>query len=94
MQRYLICALGCAAMISSSFATSIIHNPALPPAYLSVPGFKNCLHTLTHHTCIHSANKKKRCSKYTSWCLPKNKPSQCSTDSWQQLQDKVPACPI
>jgi uncharacterized lipoprotein len=57
---------------------------ALPPKYLSVPQFKDCLNT-------------QQISTYRAWCMPSVKPAQCPATSWSQLQalqgsDRVPAC--
>lgn len=43
------------------------------PKYLSVPKFKECL----SQTTLESA---------TYWCLPKDKPTACPNDSWEELQ--------
>jgi len=58
---------------------------ALPPKYLSVVQFKDCLAT-------------QQISSYRAWCMPSEKPAQCPATSWSQLQalqgtDRVPACP-
>lgn len=58
---------------------------ALPPKYLSVPQFKDCLAT-------------QQISTYRAWCMPSAKPAQCPATSWEQLnalqgQDQMPACP-
>ncbi len=42
------------------------------PAYLSVPGFQQCL--LTHE------------GSHASLCLPDTKPQDCLEDSWTQLR--------
>lgn len=57
----------------------------LPPRYLSVPAFKNCL-------AIH------RRATYESWCLPTAAAADCPAESWSALnamtgKDRVPACP-
>ena len=54
---------------------------SLPPAYLSVKGFKNCLKTQSYGT-------------WRGWCLPKDRPSSCLKASWKQLQGQadLPSC--
>lgn len=53
---------------------------ALPPKYLQVDGFQNCLKT-------------KDMGTWQSYCIPKNKPKFCKESSWQQLQTmNLPAC--
>jgi hypothetical protein len=57
---------------------------ALPPKYLSVPQFKDCLATQQINT-------------YRAWCMPSAKPAQCPATSWAQLnalqgKDQIPAC--
>jgi hypothetical protein len=46
---------------------------ALPPQYLSVPHFQQCLATQTS-------------AQYQSWCMPLRKSRACPQASWQQLQ--------
>ncbi|HJD67650.1 MAG TPA: hypothetical protein LFV66_04295 [Rickettsia endosymbiont of Bembidion lapponicum] len=45
---------------------------ALPPKYLQVKDFKECLGT-------------EQVSTYTQYCMPEHKPEHCPLDSWQQL---------
>ncbi|KAF7637085.1 hypothetical protein Mgra_00003474 [Meloidogyne graminicola] len=45
---------------------------ALPPSYLSVPQFKECLQF-------------KEIGGKTRWCLPKTKPVACPDASWGEL---------
>jgi deoxyribonuclease-1 len=53
---------------------------ALPPKYLSVPGFKKCL-------------SEKSMGTWTSICLPSKMPSPCAIDSWKQLTKMdLPSC--
>lgn len=57
---------------------------ALPPAYLQVEGFQQCL-------------KSKQVGTYTRWCMPASKPDHCPSQSWDQLNrmqghDKVGSC--
>ena len=72
MKKYLcLVALLCAPFLSMA---------ALPPAYLSVPQFQQCL-------------AQKQESTYTHWCLPATKPDGCPDGSWSALQvDDIPAC--
>lgn len=56
----------------------------LPPKYLSVPDFKQCLAEQNE-------------GSYNSWCQPAKKPKTCPHVSWRQLRalqgnDAVPAC--
>jgi hypothetical protein len=56
----------------------------LPPKYLSIPQFKDCLATQQINT-------------YRAWCMPSAKPAQCPATSWAQLnalqgKDQIPAC--
>ena len=52
----------------------------LPPAYLSVPSFQQCLSQAQEST-------------FTHWCLPATQPQGCPDASWQALQsDDLPAC--
>lgn len=44
----------------------------LPPKYLQVKDFKECLGTEQVNT-------------YTQYCVPEHKPEHCSFESWQQL---------
>jgi hypothetical protein len=58
---------------------------ALPPKYLLVPDFRQCL-------------AEQQLSSYTAWCLPSSRPDLCPADSWGRLNaltgiDKLPACP-
>merc|ERR1712215_364833 len=56
--------------------------PSLPPFYLSVPGFQNCL-------------REKNMGTSTAWCLPGSKPEACSAESWTELarnQDELSSC--
>jgi len=45
---------------------------ALPPSYLMVDGFKQCLETQSMET-------------WTAWCMPSSKPSDCAPASWEAL---------
>jgi hypothetical protein len=56
----------------------------LPPQYLSVPDFQQCLAEQNE-------------GSYSSWCQPAKKPKACPRTSWRQLRalqgdDAVPAC--
>ena len=46
----------------------------LPPAYLQVPNYKQCLQTVDKGT-------------WTAWCMPKTQPQGCSDDNWKALVD-------
>lgn len=53
---------------------------ALPPKYLQVKDFKECLGT-------------EQISTYSQYCMPKHKPEHCPFDSWQQLVKlDMPGC--
>ncbi len=45
---------------------------AVPPTYLSVQDFENCLAT-------------EKMDLYSAWCLPAKKPIACSNDAWTKL---------
>ena len=56
----------------------------LPPKYLGVKNFKQCLATQVINT-------------FSAWCMPDKKPENCPTTSWEQLNsftelDKLPDC--
>ncbi|MCF6764870.1 hypothetical protein L3V82_03720 [Thiotrichales bacterium 19S3-7] len=61
----------------------IFFNPlfaTLPPNYLSVDGFKDCLGTKSMGT-------------WQSYCLPNKKPQNCLETSWNQLITMdIPSC--
>ena len=44
----------------------------LPPTYLDIPNFRDCLATTQKGTA-------------SSWCMPANKADACPRDSWEQL---------
>jgi hypothetical protein len=53
---------------------------SLPPAYLSVDGFKACMAT-------------KDMGGWTSYCMPAQKPSDCQLSSWDELvKMNIPNC--
>jgi hypothetical protein len=57
---------------------------ALPPKYLAVKDFQQCLRTL-------------QMGSYSAWCLPAQKLDNCPAASWAQLNalagiDKLPSC--
>ena len=53
---------------------------SLPPAYLSVKGFKDCLST-------------QDMGGWTAYCLPDSKPESCANDSWSRLSAMtIPKC--
>ncbi len=61
---------------------TIAHQSAsvLPPAYLQVDGFQQCL-------------KSQSKGSWHAWCLPQNQPSACHDQAWEQLQSMdIPAC--
>jgi hypothetical protein len=75
--RYLALAASLAALALPVYAV-------LPPKYLSVPDFKQCLSEQNE-------------GSYSSWCQPAKKPKACPRVSWRQLRalqgnDAVPAC--
>jgi hypothetical protein len=75
---------GCATQSPQSLPTQPMAS-TLPPKYLSIMQFKDCLAT-------------QQVSSYRSWCMPGEKPTQCPATSWAQLQalqgsDQMPACP-
>ena len=45
---------------------------ALPPPYLGVPNFKQCLGTYSLDSSTH-------------WCIPANRPENCPESSWSDL---------
>jgi hypothetical protein len=71
------------ALLLTSLAIS--SHAALPPKYLQVKDFKQCLSTHQIDT-------------YTAWCMPAQKSEGCPAASWKQLKalagkDKVADCP-
>ena len=57
---------------------------ALPPKYLEVEGFQQCLTV-------------KEVGSYSVWCMPEEKPDSCSVESWKKLlelsgNDQLPEC--
>lgn len=66
-------------------SVAISSSAALPPKYLGIKDFKQCLATQETNT-------------YRSWCMPAEKQGSCPSTSWEQLKaltgiDKVPDCP-
>lgn len=60
------------------------NNQMLPPKYLSIEGFKDCLSTQTEGS-----------AQY--YCMPSEKPANCSTKAWEELNklegsEKIPTC--
>lgn len=56
----------------------------LPPKYLAIKDFKQCLGS-------------KDMGTWSAWCLPSKKPDACPADSWKQLtqltgKERVPNC--
>ena len=54
-------------------ATAFHASAALPPKYLGVKDFKQCLATQPIDT-------------YRVWCMPEQQPENCPTASWQELK--------
>jgi hypothetical protein len=55
-------------------------NKVLPPSYLGIHGFKNCLST-------------KNMGSWQSYCIPNAKPQNCEQNSWESLKkEKLPIC--
>ena len=57
---------------------------ALPPKYLEIANFQNCLES-------------KQVDTHQQWCMPASKPDSCPTQSWDKLNqmqgnDKIPSC--
>ena len=61
----------CIAVLLS--ATTFHASAALPPKYLGVKDFKQCLATQPIDT-------------YRVWCMPKQKPEACPATSWNELK--------
>ena len=61
-------------LIGLLLATTTSHSSAaLPPKYLGVKDFKQCLATQPIDT-------------YRVWCMPEQKPEACPAASWKELQ--------
>ena len=78
MSKHQLSGLLLAAIATTSVA-------ALPPKYLAVKDFKQCLSVQESGT-------------YRAWCLPAQKPQNCPATSWAELtaltaSDRVPDCP-
>jgi hypothetical protein len=63
---------------------AISSHAALPPKYLQIKGFEQCLSTHQVDT-------------YTAWCMPAKKMKNCPQTSWNQLtalsgNDKLADC--
>lgn len=83
---------GCAMTTQTSTTAPTEHShaarpmaSALPPKYLFVPQFKDCLST-------------RSTGSYQAWCMQPTKPERCPDTSWEQLKalqghDQLPACP-
>ena len=66
--------------ILSLLVLPILSQAELPPAYLAVPNFKQCL-------------AQEQTSTFTHWCLPETQPTGCPDSSWQALQtENLPDC--
>ena len=57
----------------SSLTSEPIGKDVLPPAYLQVNQFKDCLSQADRGT-------------WKAWCMPANRPEHCPAASWKQLQ--------
>ena len=78
MSKHQLSGLLLAAIASASIA-------ALPPKYLAIKDFKQCLAV-------------QQFSTYRAWCMPAAQPESCPATSWAELNaltgsDRVPACP-
>ena len=78
MSKHQLTGLLLAAIASASAA-------ALPPKYLAVKDFKQCLAVQEFGT-------------YRAWCMPAQQPASCPAPSWAELtalagNDRVPDCP-
>ena len=61
-------------LIGLLLATTTSHSSAaLPPKYLGIKDFKQCLATQPIDT-------------YRVWCMPEQKPEACPATSWKELQ--------
>ena len=61
-------------LIGLLLATTTSHSSAaLPPKYLGIKDFKQCLATQPIDT-------------YRVWCMPEQKPEACPAASWKELQ--------
>ena len=68
-----------------SASVALNSSAALPPKYLGVQDFKQCLGIQQIRT-------------FSVWCLPAEKPEGCPATSWEELKaltgpDKIPDCP-
>ena len=78
MSKHQLSGLLLAAIATTSVA-------ALPPKYLAVKDFKQCLAV-------------QKFSTYRAWCMPAGQPASCPATSWAELNaltgsDRVPDCP-
>jgi hypothetical protein len=83
MSKHPLIGLLLATIASASIASASI--AALPPKYLAIKDFKQCLAV-------------QQFSTYRAWCLPAQQPASCPATSWQELKalagnDRVPDCP-
>ena len=73
-------------VIGLLFATVAINSSAtLPPKYLGIKDFKQCLGSQKFDT-------------HEGWCMPAKKLETCPAKSWEQLKgltgkEKLPKCP-
>ena len=68
-----------------SLAVAVCCFATLPPKYLEVADFQQCLAV-------------EEVATYSTWCLPAIRPENCPVGSWEKLQalsgsDKLPDCP-
>ena len=73
-----------AAVFTLLAVSSLAAHAALPPKYLAVPHFQQCLSSQS-------------AGSYNTVCLPAARPAQCPRASWQDLgrlegRQKVPRC--
>ena len=71
-------------LLLALLAPATVALAALPPRYLQVPDFQQCL-----------ADEARL--SYRAWCMPSKKPRACPAASWKQLRalrhaDAVPRC--
>lgn len=60
------------ALATLLLSTALPTFAALPPKYLAVPQFQQCL-------------VQKTVEQYQIWCVPEQRPKACPLASWQQL---------
>jgi hypothetical protein len=72
-------------IILSLISTFTFSHAVLPPKYLEITDFKQCLATEQSE------------QTYTAWCMPSKKVKHCPSKSWKKLRalrgkDTVPPC--